>query len=120
MGTCTQPHKTNHVDIVTIFVENCDCFLSGRFGTCVLYCTFTVVPTNIGKYDVSVKQSTVSILPYWFSVLDSVFYYYYYWYMIDPSCLACVLFCFNLYQIWGVISPFGFHKYVAANLNVPS
>ena len=67
----------------------------------------------------SVEHTTVSILPGWFSVLDYIVVFLY-WYMIDPPCLACVFFCVNLYQIWGVISPVGFHKYFAANLSVPS
>ena len=79
-------------------------FSLGRFGTCVpvLCCTYTVVPTNIGKYHVSVKHTTVNILPCWLFVLDFIVGFLYYWYMIDPLCLACVFFCVHLYQIWGV------------------
>ena len=65
----------------------------------------------------SVKYTTVNILLCRFSVLDFIVGFLY-WYMIDPPCLVSVFFCVNLYQIWGVISPVGFHKYVAANLNV--
>ena len=66
----------------------------------------------------SVKHTIVSIIPCWFSVLDSIVFLY--WYMIDPPCLACVFLFVNLYQIWGVISPVRFHKYLSANLNLPS
>ena len=38
----------------------------------------------------SVKHTTFSILPCWFSVLDSVVFLYYCWYMIHPPRLACV------------------------------
>ena len=59
-----------------------------------LFYVFTVVPTNLelDKYHVSVKHTTVSILPCWFFVLDSIFVFLYYWYVIDPPCLVCVFF----------------------------
>ena len=91
MVASTYPHKTNHVDIVTICEENIDCFLSERFGTCTLFsCTFTEVPTNTGKYNVSVKHTTARILFYCFSVLDSIVFFWC-WYNNRPT-LPCVFF----------------------------
>ena len=40
----------------------------------------------------SVKYTTVSILPCGFAVLNSVVFLYC-WYMIHPPCLACVILC---------------------------
>ena len=69
------------------------------------------------KFHVFVKHTKVSILPCWFSVLDFIVVFLYR-YRIDPPCLACVFFCVNLYQIWGAISPRGFHKSDVATLNI--
>ena len=61
----------------------------------------------------SVKHTTVSILPSWFSVLNSndVFLYWY---------LYMIMFFVSICTKIAVISPVGFHKYLPANLNVPS
>ena len=45
---------------------------------------------NIGKYHVSVKHTTVSILHWYFSSLDYIVVFLY-WYMIDLPCLAFFL-----------------------------
>ena len=106
------PHKTNHVDIFTICVENYDYFLSERFDTCKflhIYCI--IVLTNRGKYQVSVKHTTVSIL----------YYCCFYVLVHDRPILPCIfIFCVDLYQIPGVISPGEFHRFHDAVLNVPS
>ena len=75
----------------------------------ILASLLLVVPTDISKYHVSVKHITVGILHCCFSVS-----------VHDRPTLPCTFFCVNLYQIWGVISPVGFHESDAANLNVPS
>ena len=63
--------KTNHVDIVTICVESYDCFSPGDLAhqhQHVHSSTFTVVPTNIGKYQVSVKHTTVTYIVVFFCI----------------------------------------------------
>ena len=51
----------------------------------------------------SVKHTTVGIVPCRFSVLDSIVVFLY-WYMIDPPCLACVFLFVLVYTKFGGLS----------------
>ena len=55
----------------------------------------------------SVKHTTVIILPCWFSVLDFIVVFLY-WYMIDQPCLACVFFVSICTKFGGLSRPSDF------------
>ena len=86
---------------------------------CTLLYVYCKSQQTWGKYHISVKHTTVSILSCCFFCVRlqccfSVLVH------VRPTLPCLRLFCVSLYQIWGVISPVGSHKYFAANLNVPS
>ena len=86
---------------------------------CTLLYVYCSPISNMGKYHVSVRHTTVSMLPCWFSVFDSIAVFLLL--VHDRLTLPCLhVFLCQFLPNLGVFSPVGFHKCVAANLNVPS